>query len=45
MTEKDFDLDELLADIDETNIQEEIDFGKPVGNEIEPSQGDAPTAL
>jgi antitoxin component of MazEF toxin-antitoxin module len=44
MAEKDFDLDELLADIDETNIHGEVDFGKPVGKEIEPSQGDAPTA-
>lgn len=44
MDEKNFDLDKLLADIDETNTHEEVDFGKPVGKEIEPSQGDAPTA-
>ena len=45
MADKDFDLDEMLADIDETNSHEEIDFGKSVGKEIEPSQGDVPTAL
>jgi antitoxin component of MazEF toxin-antitoxin module len=35
MAEKDFDLDELLADIDETNIHEEVDFGKPKGEEFD----------
>jgi antitoxin component of MazEF toxin-antitoxin module len=30
-----FDLDELLADIDETNIHEEVDFGKPKGEEFD----------
>jgi antitoxin component of MazEF toxin-antitoxin module len=35
MAEKDFDLDELLADIDETKIHEEVDFGKPEGEEFD----------
>jgi hypothetical protein len=35
MAEKDFDLDDLLADIDVTNIHGEVDFGKSEGQEFD----------
>jgi len=31
--EKKYSLKELVSGIDKTNLQSEIDFGKPVGNE------------